>query len=128
MRSMSEQQTTREPVPQGSEQRAPSVNLSEMVWKVGNVLATVVRVVALLFAIVLAAHIVLTLVGVNPANGVAQFVGGVANTVVLGFRDLFLPTDPTVFTVVNFGLAAVFWILVGEILSRLLRFVAARLA
>jgi hypothetical protein len=87
----------------------------------------VVRTLALLFALVLVVNVVLVLVGVNPANGVAQFVGAVADIVILGFRDLFVPSNPTVGLIVNSLIAAVFWAFVGELVSRLIRFVAARL-
>jgi hypothetical protein len=106
--------------------RHRSVDVGELAWRTGNVLATVVRTLALLFALVLVVNVVLVLVGVNPANGVAQFVSGVANIVIVGFRDLFIPTSPVLMLVVNSLVAAVFWVFVGELLSRLIRFVAAR--
>jgi hypothetical protein len=107
--------------------RHRSIDVGELAWRTGNVLATVVRTLALLFALVLVVNVVLVLVGVNPANGVAQFVGAVADIVILGFRDLFVPSNPTVGLIVNSLIAAVFWAFVGELVSRLIRFVAARL-
>ncbi|MFC5062690.1 hypothetical protein [Actinomycetospora atypica] len=103
-----------------------SLDVGELAWRTGNVIATVVRTLALLFALVLIVNVVLILVGVNPANGVAQFIGGVADTVILGFRNLFVPSNPTVALIVNSLVAAVFWVFVGELLSRLIRFLAAR--
>jgi hypothetical protein len=111
--------------PSGSS-RHRSVDVGELAWRTGNVLATVVRTLALLFALVLIVNVVLVLVGVNPTNGVAQFVGTVASVVILGFRDLFVPANPTVMLIVNSLIAAVFWAFVGELLSRLIRFLAAR--
>jgi len=111
--------------PTGSS-RHRSVDVGELAWRAGNVLATVVRTLALLFALVLIVNVVLVLVGVNPTNGVAQFVGTVAGIVILGFRDLFVPANPTVMLIVNSLIAAVFWAFVGELLSRLIRFLAAR--
>ena len=97
-------------------------------WKVANVLATVVRIVGYAFAAILVAYIVLALVGVNTTNGVAQVIGSIGDTVVLGFRDLFLLSDPVTTIMVGFGLAAVFWVLVAEFGSRLVRWLGARLA
>jgi hypothetical protein len=111
--------------PAGSS-RHRSVDVGELAWRTGNVLATVVRTLALLFALVLIVNVVLVLVGVNTANGVAQFIGTVAGVVILGFRDLFVPANPTVMLIVNSLIAAVFWAFVGELLSRLIRFLAAR--
>ncbi|MCD2188447.1 hypothetical protein [Actinomycetospora soli] len=110
--------------PESSQRR--HVDVGEIVWRAGNVVATVLRTLALLFALVLIVNLVLVLVGVNPANGVAQFIGGLANLVILGFRDLFVPADPTIALIVNSLVAAVFWVFVGELLSRLIRFLAAR--
>jgi hypothetical protein len=115
-----------ESAPSGTS-RHRSIDVGELAWRTGNVLATVVRTLALLFALVLVVNVVLVLVGVNPANGVAQFVGAVADIVILGFRDLFVPSNPTVGLIVNSLIAAVFWAFVGELVSRLIRFVAARL-
>ena len=71
---------------------------------------------------------VLTIVGVNTANGVARFIGGVADAAVLGFRDLFLLADPIFTYVVDYGLAAIFWVLVAEFGARLVRWLGARLS
>jgi hypothetical protein len=106
--------------------RQRSVDVGEIAWRTGNVLATVVRTLALLFAVVLVVNVVLVLVGVNPANGVAQFVGAVADVVILGFRDLFLPADPSMMLIVNSAIAAIFWVFVGELASRVIRYLAAR--
>jgi hypothetical protein len=111
--------------PSGSS-RHRSLDVGELAWRTGNVLATIVRTLALLFALVLIVNVVLVLVGVNPTNGVAQFVGTVASVVILGFRDLFVPADPTIMLIVNSLIAAVFWAFVGELLSRVIRFLAAR--
>jgi hypothetical protein len=114
-----------EPEPADTPHRR-SVDVGELAWRTGNVLATVIRTLALLFALVLIVNVVLVLVGVNPANGVAQFVGLVANLVILGFRDLFVPANPVVMLIVNSLIAAIFWVFVGELVSRLIRFLAAR--
>lgn len=117
--------TSETSAPRGREEHAP-LNVGELVWKVAKVVASVVRVVAYVIAIVLVAYVLLTLVGVNPLNAVAQVVGGVANATVLAFRDLFLVADPTFAVVVNYGLAAVFWVLVAEFGSRIVRWLGAR--
>ncbi|HEY2221535.1 hypothetical protein [Actinomycetospora sp.] len=106
--------------------RHRSVDVGELAWRTGNVLATVIRTLALLFALVLIVNVVLVLVGVNPANGVAQFVSGAANLVILGFRDLFVPANPILMIIVNSLIAAAFWVFVGELVSRVIRFLAAR--
>ncbi|MDD7940946.1 hypothetical protein PHK61_21225 [Actinomycetospora lutea] len=111
--------------PRGRDERSP-LNVGELVWKVATVLASVIRIVAYVIAVVLVAYVLLTLVGVNPQNAIAQVVGGVADSTVLAFRDLFLVADPVFAVVVNYGLAAVFWVLVAEFGSRLVRWLGAR--
>lgn len=113
--------------PQGRSTRTP-LNIGELVWKVCNVLATVVRLVGYALAAVIVAFLVLTFVGVNTANGVAQVIGSIAEFAVLSFRDLFLIADPVFAAVVNYGLAAIFWVLVAEFGSRLVRWAGARLS
>ena len=108
--------------------RSSSIDVSELVWKLANLLATVVRAVTLVFAAILVVQIGLSVAAVNPDNGLARFVRGFSDTVVLGFRDLFLPSDPTIMVVVNYGIAAVFWVLVGVFLSSALRWIAARIS
>ncbi len=49
-----------------------------------------------------------------------------ADIVILGFRNLFVPADPVVMLIVNSLVAAAFWAFVGELVSRVIRFVAAR--
>lgn len=113
-------------VPQGRPTRS-SVDIGEAMWKVANVVATIVRVIGYALTAVLLIFIVLTVVGVNPLNAIARIIGSIADVVVLSFRDLFLPADPLLGIVLNYGLAAVFWLLLGEFLARVIRFAAARL-
>lgn len=95
--------------------------VGEAVWRGTTVLAAILRIVGYACALVLVVYVVLAGVGVNPQNGVAQLVGALADTVVLAFRDLFLPADPRLRVVVDYGLAAIFWLLAGAIASRIVR-------
>ena len=44
----------------------------------------------------------------------------VADVLVLKFRNMFLPADPRIALAVNYGLAAIFWLVVGMIAAALL--------
>jgi hypothetical protein len=81
----------------------------------------VVSVVCGLFAVVLAAHVIMVVGGANPANGVATFVRGFADGVSLGFEDLFTPVDAKLRTLLNDGLAALVWLGFGAVASSLIR-------
>jgi len=86
-----------------------------------GVLATVIRAVGGAAAIILVAYIVLTLGGANPDNGITKFVAGWADNLALGFRDLFTPADANLRVIVNYGLAALFWLAVTGVITRILR-------
>lgn len=84
-----------------------------------SIIATTVRVLGAIFALIMVAYVVLTLGDANPANGITRFVSAWANSLALGFQDLFTPPDTKLRVLVNFGLAALFWLVVSSLLSRL---------
>jgi len=86
-----------------------------------DVLVTAVRTVGGFAAAVLAAYIVLSVGGANPDNTIAKFVARWADVLALGFRDLFTPADPKLQVLVNHGLAALFWLIIASVVSRILR-------
>ncbi len=89
--------------------------------RIAAALAGVIRIVGGLFVLILLAHVVLTLGDANPANGITRFVAYWADRLQLGFRGLFTPTDARARIVVDFGLAAAFWLVVSWVLVRLVR-------
>ncbi len=84
-------------------------------------LASLIMVVAVLVALVLALHILFVILRANPDNAIVQFVEGLAGTLAWRFEGLFLLTRESVEVLVNFGLAAVVYLIVGAVLARLLR-------
>lgn len=66
-------------------------------------------------------HIVFNLFSANPKSGVVSFVHTVAQTFVFGFGDVFKPGDNTLGLVVNFGLAAIVYFILGRLLARTLK-------
>ena len=86
-----------------------------------GVVATVVRWIGLVFALVLAVHVLLTVGGANPANGITEFFATTADPLALAFKSLFMPENAKLRVLVNYGLAAVFWLIVSGVLSRLVR-------
>ncbi|MFB9568472.1 hypothetical protein [Saccharopolyspora hordei] len=85
-----------------------------------GVLITVVRWFGTVCAGLLAVHVVLTVGGANPDNGITQFVASWAERLALGFQDLFTPADPQVAVVVNYGVASLFWLLITSIATKIL--------
>ncbi len=89
--------------------------------RVAGILATVILIVGWLFVLILVAHIALRLGDANPANGITRFVAYWADRLQLGFHDLFTPADARVRVLVNYGLAAVFWLVVSYLVASLVR-------
>lgn len=83
--------------------------------------AGIVGWVGLVFAVVLVSHVVLTVGGANPDNVITSTIREWAQPLALAFRDLFTPQDATVRVLVNYGLAALFWLVVRSILLKLIR-------
>jgi hypothetical protein len=86
-----------------------------------GVVAGAVRWTGLAFALVLVVHVLLTVGRANPDNGITQFFDAVADPLALAFRNLFTPDSHELRVLVNFGLAALFWLVVSSVLSRLIR-------
>lgn len=86
-----------------------------------NTLSMLVRLAGSLCALALAGHVVLTLGRANPEHALTRFVDGLADPLALGLQDLFMPADPRLAVLLNYGLAAVFWLVVTSIATRILR-------
>jgi hypothetical protein len=89
--------------------------------RTAGIAAGVVRWTGLLFAVVLVVHILLTVGSANPANGITTFFAEWADPIALGFRDLFTPSDPKLLVLVNYGIAALFWLVVTGGLAKVIR-------
>jgi len=87
---------------------------------VGTV-ATVVRWAGLVVVVVLVLRVLLTVGGANPANGITSFVRSWSDPLAWGFKDLFTPSDAKLRVLVNYGIAALFWLIVSTILTRIIR-------
>ncbi|GAA3072833.1 hypothetical protein GCM10010464_41120 [Pseudonocardia yunnanensis] len=85
------------------------------------VIANTIRVATALIALVFVLHIVFTLFGANPNSGFVAFVYGTARIFVFGFGDVFTPGDATIGLIVNYGLAAIVYLVVGRVIHRTLR-------
>ena len=89
--------------------------------RVVGIAAAVVSWVGLALAVVLVVHVVLTVGGANPGNPITSTVKGLAEPLALAFKDLFTPADAKLKVIVNFGLAALFWLAVRAIVLKLVR-------
>lgn len=86
-----------------------------------GVLASVVRWAGLVVALILVAHVLLTVGNANPDNGITRFFSAAADPLALAFKSLFRPENAQLRVLVNYGLAALFWLVASAVLSRLIR-------
>lgn len=86
-----------------------------------GLLASVLRVVGLLIVAVLVVFIVLTLLDANFANTFAAAVRDLAAYFDLGLSNLFLPANPKIGVVLNYGVAAIVWYAITVVVVRLVR-------
>jgi hypothetical protein len=112
--SSSEETETRE------SRRAP-VDWRRTGGRVASVVAAIVRWVGLIFAALLVIHVIFTVGSANPDNGIVSFVRSWADGLALGFSDLFTPSDEKLRVLVNYGIAALFWLVVSGILAKVIR-------
>jgi hypothetical protein len=107
---------------------ATTVRLRRVVGRIITLLAVAVRLIGWVLAGILVVRIGLVFVPVNPGNVIVEWIVRFADIIVWGFRDLFLPTDPRIGLVANYGLAAVFWLIVGLIAAQVLSALGQRVA
>ena len=88
--------------------------------RVFDLLATIVRVVCSVIAAVIVLHAVFVLFEANPANPLVTFTTGWRDTFGWFTKDLFTPSDPKIAETINDGLAALIWVVVGNLVSKLI--------
>ena len=101
----------------GDRRVGAAVRVGRAVQTILNALAAIARLVGSLFAVVLLIRVGLAFVAVNPHNVIVEWIVGFSDAIVLDFRDLFLPSDPRIGLAVNYGLAAVFWLVAGMVVG-----------
>jgi hypothetical protein len=99
----------------------PRRSAAEMRATVVGFLAGLVRWAGLIFAIILVVHVLLTVGKANPDNGITVFFAHAAEPLALAFASLFTPENAELRVLVNYGLAALFWLVVSAVAARLLR-------
>ncbi len=89
--------------------------------RVVGLLAGTVRWLGLLFASVLVLHVIFVVGEANVENGIVSWAADWSGGLALGFHDLFQPSDPKLSVLVNYGIAAVFWLVVSSVAAKLVR-------
>jgi hypothetical protein len=85
-----------------------------------ELVATIVRVVCSMIAAFIVVHAVFVLFEANPTNPLVTFTAGWRDTFGWFTKDLFRPSDPKIAEAVNDGLAALIWVVLGSLASKLI--------
>lgn len=83
--------------------------------------ADLVNLVGTVLALILAAHVTFWLLHANMANPVVRWVAQTSEVIALWFANLVDTGNPTFSVIVNYGLAAVFWLFATGVIAGLLR-------
>lgn len=86
-----------------------------------TIVARVVVSITFAVAFVFALHIFFALANANEGNGIVQFVYLLSKILVLGFGDIFTPDDATIGLVLNYGFAAIAYLVIGQLIARAIR-------
>lgn len=86
-----------------------------------NTVIAVIRVVTGITTMVFALHVLFVIAEANQGNGFVSFVYLLAKTLVLGLGDVFTPDEAKVGVVLNYGLAAIIYLVVGQLIIGALR-------
>ena len=88
--------------------------------RVFSLLATIVRAVCTVIAALIVIHAIFVLFKANPGNPLVTFTAGWRDTFGWFTKNLFTPSDPKIAEAINDGLAALIWVVVGSLLSKLI--------
>jgi hypothetical protein len=88
--------------------------------RIFTLLATIVRVVCAVVAALIVIHAVFVLFEANPQNLLVEFTAGIRDTFGWFTKNLFTPSDPKIAEAINDALAAIIWVVVGNMLSKLI--------
>ena len=83
--------------------------------------ARVVMLITWVLVAIIVAGILLVVLGANADNSLVSNVHDLGKTLVGPFKDLFSIEDPKVAIAVNWGLAALAYLIVGSLIARILR-------
>ncbi|MGQ0842280.1 hypothetical protein [Actinokineospora sp.] len=83
--------------------------------------ARIVTGIGALFALIEVVYILLIVLGANAANAFFRFVSSLAEPLALFFPGLFQLANYNLAVILNYGLAAVFWLVVAGLIARILR-------
>lgn len=97
------------------------VDLRGGVRRAAELAAGLVGVAATVICVLLALHIAFTVFSANDDNVIVSTVNSWADWFAWRFRDMFVPKDERVRVLVNYGIAAVVYLVAGRVVAGLIR-------
>jgi hypothetical protein len=85
-------------------------------WKAGDL----ALLAAEICAVIVLVHIFFVLIGANPGNDIVRTDAQWAGWLATWFDDLFQPTNEKAEVAINYGLATVFFLILGRVLKRVI--------
>jgi uncharacterized protein YggT (Ycf19 family) len=98
-------------------------------WAIGSGMTLIARLIRLVVGIVvllIVVAILLRVLSANPGNVVVRDIHDVAGTLVGPFKNLFSIKGPKLGMAVNWGIAALVYLIVGSFIARLIARMAPR--
>lgn len=86
-----------------------------------GLIATVISVITTVVVVILAVHILFVIFEANTSNDIVSTIGDWAENLAWQFKDVFEPEDAKFRVAVNYGLAAVVYLIIGRVLAGLIQ-------
>lgn len=87
----------------------------------GDTVANIIRIVTGVVVTVFVLHILFVVFDANQGNEFVSFVYGLAQVLVLGLGDVFTPDDALLGVILNYGLAALVYLVIGRLIVKAIR-------
>lgn len=89
--------------------------------RAADIIATVVSVATTIVVAILAVHIVFVVFEANSGNDIVHWFADRAGDLAWRFEDVFRPDDAKTAVAINYGLAALVYLVIGRVLAALVR-------
>jgi hypothetical protein len=78
-----------------------------------------IMLAAFVIAAIIVLHIIFVLIGANAGNTIVSTDADWSGTLAAWFKDLFTPGNYKLAVFLNYGLAAIFYLIIGRVVARL---------
>ena len=86
-----------------------------------GVVGSIIRSICAICAFILVVFVLFAVGSANPTNWLVNFISGAAQHLTLGLMGLFQTGNPDYQVIVDYGVPAVVWLVIGSVAGRILR-------